>query len=233
VSFDAQSVHDEKVKVLRALSPLIGRQVDEHVVRGQYGAGQGMVAYCDEPRVAKDSFTETYVALKLEIDNWRWAGVPFYLRTGKRLPKRATEIRVEFKPVPHPLFSHEVISGIEPNVISMRIQPDEGIHMKFAAKQPGQAIQLSNVKMDFYYKTAFGMPPGEAYETLLLDAMRGDSTLFNRKDEVEVAWSLITPILERWANLPPPAFPNYAAGTWGPEVANLLIARDGRAWREP
>ncbi|MBI5031335.1 MAG: glucose-6-phosphate dehydrogenase [Chloroflexi bacterium] len=233
VSFDANSVHDEKVKVLRALAPIVGRDVDERVVRGQYDAGQGMVMYRDEPRVAKDSCAETYVALKLEIDNWRWAGVPFYVRTGKRLPKRATEIRVELKPVPHPLFTHEVVSGIEPNVISMRIQPDEGIHIKFAAKQPGQAIQLSNVKMDFYYKTAFGMPPGEAYETLLLDAMRGDSTLFNRKDEVEVAWSLITPILERWANLPPPAFPNYAAGTWGPEVANILLARDGRAWRAP
>ena len=233
VSFDANSVHDEKVKVLRAIAPLVGREVDEHVVRGQYDTGLGMVGYRSESRVAKDSPTETFVALKLEIDNWRWAGVPFYLRTGKRLPKRATEIRIEFKPVPHPLFSHEVVSGIEPNVIAMRIQPDEGIHMKFAAKQPGQAIQLSNVRMDFYYKTAFGMSPGEAYETLLLDAMRGDSTLFNRKDEVEVAWSLVTPILARWENLPPPDFPNYPAGSWGPETAHLLLARDGRAWRGP
>jgi len=233
VSFDPNSVHDEKVKVLRAIAPLVGRDVDEHVVRGQYDAGIGMLGYRNESRVAKESPTETFVALKLEIDNWRWAGVPFYLRTGKRLPKRATEIRIEFKPVPHPLFSHEVVSGIEPNVIAMRIQPDEGIHMKFAAKQPGQAIQLSNVRMDFYYKTAFGMPPGEAYETLLVDAMRGDSTLFNRKDEVEVAWSLVTPILARWENLPPPDFPNYAAGSWGPETAHLLLARDGRAWRGP
>jgi len=149
------------------------------------------------------------------------------------MPKRVTEIRIQFKPVPHPLFSRDVVSGVEPNVIAIRIQPDEGIHWKFAAKQPGQAIQLSNVRMNFYYKESFGATPGEAYETLLLDAMRGDSTLFNRNDEVEVAWSLIMPILERWAQLPPPPFPNYAAGTWVPEAANQLLARDGRAWREP
>ena len=233
VSFDATAVHDEKVKVLRAICPLCDRDVDEVVARGQYTAGQGMLAYRDEPRVAKDSLTETFVALKLVIENWRWAGVPFYLRTGKRMPKRATEIRIQFKPVPHPLFARDVVSEIEPNVIAMRIQPDEGIHLKFAAKQPGQAIQLNNVMMDFYYQESFGAAPGEAYETLLLDAMRGDSTLFNRNDEVEVAWSLVTPILERWAQLPPPEFPNYAAGTWGPDAANQLLARDGRAWREP
>jgi glucose-6-phosphate 1-dehydrogenase len=233
VSFDANAVRDEKVKVMRAIYPLEEDDIDRQVVRGQYGAGQDMPGYRDEPRVAKDSLTETFVALKLMIDNWRWAGVPFYLRTGKRLPKRATEIRIQFKPVPHPLFSHEVVSGIEPNVIAIRIQPDEGIHWKFAAKQPGQTIQLSNARMDFYYQTAFGAAPGDAYETLLLDAMRGDSTLFNRRDEVEVAWSLIMPILERWQNIPPPDFPNYVAGTWGPESAYELIARDGRTWRAP
>jgi glucose-6-phosphate 1-dehydrogenase len=233
VSFDATAVHDEKVKVLRAICPLCERDVDEVVARGQYAAGQDMLAYRDEPRVAKDSRAETFVALKLVIENWRWAGVPFYLRTGKRMPKRATEIRIQFKPVPHPLFSQDVVSGIEPNAITLQIQPDEGIHWKFAAKRPGQAIQLSNVMMDFYYQESFGAAPGEAYETLLLDAMRGDSTLFNRNDEVEVAWSLVTPILERWVQLPPPEFPNYAAGTWGPDAANQLLARDGRAWREP
>ena len=233
VSFDATAVHDEKAKVLRAICPLCDREVEEVVVRGQYDAGQGLVAYRGEPRVAQDSRAETFVALKLTIDNWRWAGVPFYLRTGKRMPKRVTEIRIQFKPVPHPLFSRDVVSGVEPNVIAIRIQPDEGIHWKFAAKQPGQAIQLSNVRMNFYYKESFGATPSEAYETLLLDAMRGDSTLFNRNDEVEVAWSLVMPILERWAQLPPPPFPNYAAGTWGPEAANQLLARDGRAWREP
>jgi glucose-6-phosphate 1-dehydrogenase len=233
VSFDAQSVHDEKIKVLRAISPMEGEEIDRCVVRGQYGAGHEMIGYREEPRVAPDSNTETYVALKLAIDNWRWAGVPFYLRTGKRLPKRATEIRIQFKPVPHPLFAHEVASGAEANALAIRIQPDEGIHIKFAAKQPGQAIQLRNVRMDFYYKTAFGSAPGEAYETLLLDAMRGDSTLFNRKDEVEAAWSLVTPILEHWRDDPPPDFPNYDAGAWGPQIADAFIARDGRTWHNP
>jgi glucose-6-phosphate 1-dehydrogenase len=174
---------------------------------------------------------ETYVALKLLIDNWRWAGVPFYLRTGKRIPHRMTEIRIQFKPVPHPLFSHEASSDVEPNVLAMRLQPDEGIHLKFAAKEPGQAIQLRDVRMDFYYKTAFGVVPGEAYETLLIDTMRGDSTLFNRRDEVEAAWALIQPILDHWQNTPPVEFPNYAAGTWGPQAANDLLTRDGREWR--
>ena len=233
VSFDANSVHDEKVKLMRAICPLTGSDVDSQIVRGQYGAGQGSSDYRTEQRVAKTSSTETYVALKLIVDNWRWADVPFYLRTGKRLPKRATEIRIQFKSVPHPLFSQQAVSGVEPNVIAIRIQPDEGIHLKFAAKQPGQTVQLRDVRMDFYYQTAFGGTPDEAYETLLLDAMRGDSTLFNRKDEVEVAWSLVTPILERWGSSAPPEFPNYAAGSWGPETADALLARDGRAWREP
>lgn len=227
VSFDATAVHDEKVKVLRALCPLCERDVDDIVVRGQYAA------YRAEPRVAPDSTTETFVALRLAIDNWRWAGVPFYLRTGKCLPKRATEIQIHFKPVPHPLFARVVGNGITPNVIALRIQPDEGIYWEFAAKRPGQTIQLSDVRMDFCYADSFGAAPGEAYETLLLDAMRGDATLFNRNDEVEVAWSLVTPILERWAQSPPPEFPNYAAGTWGPDAANLLLAREGRAWRAP
>ncbi len=233
VSFDANAVHDEKVKVLRAICPFEQDALRHSVVRGQYGAGEGMAAYRDEPRVAPDSTTETFVALKLAIDNWRWAGVPFYLRTGKRLPRRVTEIRIQFKPVPHPLFAHEVVSDIEPNVIAIRIQPNEGIHWKFAAKYPGQTIRLSNVRMDFYYQTGFGTAPGDAYETLLLDAMRGDSTLFNRRDEVECAWSLVTPILEYWQNSPPPDFPDYAAGTWGPARADELMARDGRAWHSP
>ncbi|MDE3090763.1 MAG: glucose-6-phosphate dehydrogenase [Chloroflexota bacterium] len=233
VSFDATSVHDEKIKVLRAVSELESNDIDAVAVRGQYGAGKNMAGYRDEPRVAKDSPVETYAALRLTIDNWRWAGVPFYLRTGKHMPHRATEIRIMFKPVPHPLFSQEVASGIEPNVLAMRIQPDEGIHLKFAAKEPGPAIQLRDVRMEFYYKTAFGAVPGEAYETLLLDAMRGDSTLFNRKDEVEAAWSLLMPILDHWQNNPPPDFPNYAAGTWGPPAADDLLARDGRHWHNP
>ena len=233
VSFDASAVHDEKIKVMRAIDPIISEEVEEYVVRGQYGPGQGQPGYRQEPRVAPDSCTETYVALKLEVDNWRWAGVPFYVRTGKRMPKRASEIRIQFKPVPHPLFSHEVASGVDANVLTMRIQPDEGIHLKFVAKQPGQATRLRNVIMNFDYKTAFGGASGEAYETLLLDAMRGDSTLFNRKDEVEASWALITPIIDRWSNSPAPDFPNYDSGTWGPSAADILLAKDGRTWRNP
>lgn len=233
VSFDATSVHDEKIKVLRAICEIKAQDIEEMAVRGQYGPGQNLAGYRDEPRVAKDSKTETYAALKLKIDNWRWAGVPFYLRTGKRMPHRATAVRIQFKPVPHPLFSQEVSSSVDPNVISIRIQPDEGIHLKFAAKQPGQATQLRDVRMDFYYKTAFGSAPGEAYETLLVDAMRGDSTLFNRRDEVEAAWSLIMPLVDHWQNTPPTDFPNYAAGTWGPKAADDLLARDERKWKNP
>jgi glucose-6-phosphate 1-dehydrogenase len=231
VSFDATSVHDEKIKVLRAICEMKDDDVDRLVVRGQYGPGRDMPGYRDEPRVAKDSNVETYVALKLLIDNWRWAGVPFYLRTGKRMPRRMTEIRIQFKPVPHPLFSHEASSDVEPNVLALRLQPDEGIHLKFAAKEPGQTIQLRDVRMEFYYKTAFGGVPGEAYETLLIDAMRGDSTLFNRRDEVEAAWALLMPILDHWHNHPPTDFPNYAAGTWGPPAADDLLAREGRQWK--
>ncbi len=231
VSFDATSVHDEKIKVLRAICEMKDMDLDEMAVRGQYGPGRDMPGYREEERVSQTSNVETFVALRLKIENWRWADVPFYLRTGKRMPHRMTEIRIQFKPVPHPLFSHEASSGVEPNVLSMRLQPDEGIHIKFAAKEPGQAIQLRDVRMDFYYKTAFGSVPGEAYETLLIDAMRGDSTLFNRRDEVEAAWALITPILDYWQNHPPVDFPNYAAGTWGPKVADELLARDGHVWK--
>ena len=234
-SFDATAVRNEKLKVLQSIRPFDLEMVAQSVVRGQYTPGElnGTVVpgYREEPGVSPASRTETFVAARLLIDNWRWAGVPFYLRTGKRLPHRMTEIRIQFKPVPHPLFSHEVSSGVEPNVLAMRLQPDEGIHIKFAAKEPGQTIQLRDVRMDFYYKTAFGGVPGEAYETLLIDTMRGDSTLFNRRDEVEAAWALLMPILDRWQNMPPADFPNYNAGTWGPEAANELIARDGRIWR--
>ncbi len=233
VSFDASSVHDEKVKVLRAIRPLSRDDIRANAIRGQYGAGGGMVGYRAEPRVATDSTTETFLALRLSIDNWRWAGVPFFIRTGKRLPRRVTEIMIQFKQVPHPLFAQEASQNVEPNILAIRIQPDEGIYLKVAAKQPGQTTQLRDVKLDFFYKESFGAAPGEAYETLLIDAMRGDSTLFNRRDEVETAWSLITPILEHWAESPPPAFPNYAAGSWGPTAADELMARYGRRWREP
>jgi glucose-6-phosphate 1-dehydrogenase len=233
VSFDAGAVHDEKVKVLRAIRPMSRDDVRADAIRGQYGPGNGMVGYRQEPRVSPDSTAETYVALRLKIDNWRWAGVPFFLRTGKRMPRRVTEIMIQFKQVPHPLFAQEASQNVEPNILTIRIQPDEGMNLKFAAKQPGQTTQLRDVKMDFYYKEAFGMSPGDAYETLLIDAMRGDSTLFNRRDEVESAWALMMPILEYWEGSPPPAFPNYAAGAWGPSAADELMARYNRRWREP
>lgn len=231
VSFDSSAVHDEKVKVMRAISQFSPELIDREVVRGQYGRGKGMLAYREEPRVDPTSNTETYVALRLRIDNWRWAGVPFCLRTGKRLNKRFTEIAVQFKEVPHPLFTREASPTFKPNVLALRIQPDEGIHLRFAAKRPGQTTELRDVKMDFYYKTAFGSAPGEAYETLLIDAMRGDSTLFARKDEVEIAWSLVNPILQHWANSPAPHFPNYTGNTWGPELAESLMEQGTRAWR--
>jgi glucose-6-phosphate 1-dehydrogenase len=231
VSFDSNAVHDEKVKVLRAVCPLSSEEMAQDIVRGQYGRGKGMLGYREESRVNPESSTETFVALKLEIDNWRWAGVPFYLRTGKRLTRRFTEIAIQFKEVPHPLFSEGSVPLIRPNVLALRIQPDEGIHLRFAAKRPGQAMELRDVKMDFYYKTAFGSAPGEAYETLLIDAMRGDATLFARRDEVETGWSLVTPVLEHWQKTPAPSFPNYAAGTWGPEDQDKFFGREGQHWR--
>lgn len=231
VSFDATAVHDEKVKLLRAVVPLTPEEMDRDIVRGQYGRGKGMAAYREEPRVNPNSNTETYVAIQLKVNNWRWAGVNFCLRTGKRMPTRFTEVAIEFREVPHPLFAREAVELAKPNVLALRIQPDEGIHLRFATKRPGLTNELRDVKMDFYYKTAFGAAPGEAYETLLIDAMRGDLTLFARKDEVEVAWSLITPILRHWGKSPPSAFPNYAAGTWGPVMADTMISLGGRRWR--
>ncbi len=233
VSFDANAVHDEKSKVMRAISPVTGKEIDDQIVRGQYDAGTAMVAYRDEPRVAKDSHTETFVALKLEIDELALGGRAILFA------HRQTFAQTRHRD------SHSIQAGAASVVRAgsghrRRTERDchshsagRGHQFAFCRETAGQAIKLSNVKMDFYYKTAFGAVPGEAYETLLLDAMRGDSTLFNRKDEVEVAWSLVTPILDRWANLPPPEFPNYASGTWGPEVANLMLAHDGRAWRAP
>ncbi|HKO23981.1 MAG TPA: glucose-6-phosphate dehydrogenase, partial [Chloroflexota bacterium] len=168
------------------------------------------------------------------VENWRWEGVPFYLRTGKRLPKRATEIAVQFQRAPHPLFHAGDGNGaLDPNVLAMRIQPDEGISLRFLAKVPGESLQIRPVHMDFRYGTSFATESPDAYERLLLDCMLGDSTLFTRRDEVEAAWAFIDTILEGWRRSPPPAFPNYAAGTWGPAEADALIERDGRRWRCP
>ncbi len=233
VAFDADAVRDEKTKVLRAIPPFSVDQVPNHVVRAQYGPGlmdgKPVKGYLQEEGIARESLTETYVAMKLHVDNWRWAGVPFYLRTGKHLPKRTTEIALEFKKVPHLLFRRT--SGIEPNSLVMHIQPDEGTTIRVASKIPGPLMRARSVNMDFRYGTSFGVEPADAYERLLLDAMLGDSTLFTRRDEVEEAWELVTSILEGWEEEARLQLPQYEAGTWGPVEGDQLIARDGRTWR--
>jgi glucose-6-phosphate 1-dehydrogenase len=210
----------------------------ENVVRGQYGPGsikgESLPGYRQEDRVDPNSGTETYTALKLGIDNWRWAGVPFYIRAGKRLAKRATEVTVQFKQPPSMIFNRAGDCGeIQPNVITIRIQPDEGISLRFGAKVPStQAMSVCPVTMDFDYAKAFGKSTANGYERLLLDAMLGDQTLFAHRDGVETTWALYTPILEHWAEKKPATFPNYAAGSWGPDCADELLQRDGRAWRK-
>jgi glucose-6-phosphate 1-dehydrogenase len=237
IAFEADPVRDEKVKALRAIRPIRPEEVDEVTVRGQYGpgfiGGQPVPGYRQEPKVDPNSQTETYVALKLFIDNWRWADVPFYLRTGKRLPRRVTEIALQFKQVPHRLFTGPAAAGLEPNALVIRIQPDEGVSLNIAAKAPGPRVRLRTVSMGFLYGTSFLVQAPDAYERLLLDCMLGDSTLFTRRDEAEAAWLPITQILQGWAEEPPPRFPNYDAGTWGPPEAEEFIARDGRRWRRP
>lgn len=233
--YSPNAVRDEKAQVLRAVHPIPIAQVPDNTVRGQYGPGvmadDQVPGYRQEPEVAPDSSTESFVALKLTIDNWRWAGVPFYLRTGKRLPKRISEIAIQFNRPPLSLFKSNGISDIEPNVLVLNIQPDEGISLKIESKIPGQDNRIRPVNMDFRYGTSFGVPTPEAYERLLLDAMLGDPMLFTREDEVEAQWSLMTPILEAWERMPEPAFPNYEAGTWGPDEADYFLERDGRSWR--
>ena len=236
-TFEPDAVRDEKVKVLRAVRPIPPEDAQDSTVRGQYGSGvisgRKVVGYREEERVAKDSAAETYLALKLLIDNWRWAGVPFYIRSGKSLPKRVTEIAIIFRQPPLSLFPSTDGSRIDPNVLSIIIQPDEGISLKFGSKVPGPqaALRIRPVEMDFRYGTSFGVAAPDAYERLLLDAMLGDATLFTRRDEVEAAWAFITPIVEGWAKAQPPRYPNYEAGTWGPDEADEFIERDGRKWR--
>jgi glucose-6-phosphate 1-dehydrogenase len=231
----ADSVRDEKVKVIRSLRPIEGKEVGLRVVRGQYGAGaingKRVLAYRDEERVSPESEIETYVAIKLEIDNWRLAHVPIYMRVGKRLPKSGTEIAVQFKNAPGVLFNKEN-PDLGSNVLVIRIQPDEGISLRMQAKIPGAALRIEPVKMDFHYGTSFGKASPEAYERLLLDAMSGDATLFARRDEVESAWRFIDPIEKAWHESPnPPALTFYQAGSWGPGEADKLIEDDGRSWR--
>ncbi|TME81490.1 MAG: glucose-6-phosphate dehydrogenase [Chloroflexi bacterium] len=233
-SFDADALRDEKVKVIRAIAPPTRHDVTRDIVRGQYGGGwveaHEVPGYREEPEVDPQSETETFIATRFQIDDWRWAGVPFYLRTGKRLPKRASEIAIQFNEVPHRLF-REATGDPQPNLLAMRIQPDEGILLRFGAKVPGLGIDVRSVNMDFTYGSSFSVDSPDAYETLILDALLGDASLFTRADEVEEAWGIVTPIIESWADMPPPDFPSYEAGSWGPEAADHLLARDGRRWR--
>ncbi len=233
VAFTADEVRDEKVKVLRSLKPIRGEDVAALTVRGQYGpgnfAGKPVPGYRQEPNVSPTSCIETFVAMRIEIDNWRFAGVPIYIRAGKRLTKRVTEISVHFKEVPHALLAQQ--GPVDPDVLAIRIQPDEGIGLRFVAKVPGPTMTLRPVTMDFRYGSTFGGSGPEAYERLILDAMLGDPTLFARADEVNAAWRFITPILEAWSKMRLTELPTYAAGTWGPTAATELIERDGRSWR--
>ena len=233
-SLSANAVRDEKFKAMQSVRPIPADRVDEFAARGQYGPGyvlgEQVPGYRQETGVNPESSTETFAALKLYFDNWRWAGVPFYIRSGKRLPKRVTEIAIRFKDVPHRLFT-ATDAPLEPNVLVVRIQPNEGITLRFGAKLPGQLTRIRWVNMDFRYGSSFGVQPQEAYERLLLDCMLGDSTLYARRDMTERGWEIVTPVLEAWKR-PATDFPNYAAGTWGPEAAFDLIERDGREWRK-
>ena len=234
IAFEADAVREQKVQVFRSIRPIPLNELTRQTVRGQYGPGEidghDVPGYRQEPGVKPNSSTETFVAIEFHVDNWRWAGVPFYVRTGKRLTRPLTEVRVHLKRTPQALFARTPAEQIEPNVIVMTIQPDEGIVLQFGAKQPGGQMQVVPVQADFCYRRAFGANTPPAYKTLLLDAMRGDATLFTRGDEIEAEWSIITPIEQGWAQLPAPKFPNYAAGSNGPAAANELISEERPGW---
>lgn len=235
VEFSDVAVRDEKVKVLQAVRPMKDEDVLLKTFRSQYVAGtvngKRVLGYKDEPKVPQDSITETLLAAKLEVDSWRWAGVPFYIRCGKRLPRRSTEIAIHFKQVPLPLFGWKNSAGNAPNMLVLNIQPDEGIMLSIGAKKPGPMNQIETVQLNFSYAESFGANPPEAYERLLLDSMNGDATLFTRSDEVDTAWKITSNIVTSWDQHKPKNLPVYEAGTWGPEGMNEFIARDGRAWR--
>jgi glucose-6-phosphate 1-dehydrogenase len=236
-TLEAEAVRNEKVKVLDAVRPMTPEQVLQNAVRGQYGEGflegKKVPAYRAEARVAPASMTETYAAMKLYVENWRWAGVPFYVRSGKRLPRRDTSLSIQFRRPPLLLFEQAGVAAIDPNRLDIRIQPQEAICISMKAKRPGSAIELANVALDFSYADAGGVPPATGYERLLYDAMIGDSTLFHRADIVEASWRIVAPVLDLWGTLPARDFPNYEAGTWGPAAAAELVARDGRRWVDP
>jgi glucose-6-phosphate 1-dehydrogenase len=237
ISFDADEVRNKKVDVLRAIRPILAEDVHRSAVRGQYGKGfvegEAVPAYREESGVSPLSCTETYVALKLLIDNWRWQGVPFYLRTGKRLPTKVSEISIIFSSPPHQLFPSAAVDNWQPNRIVIRIQPEEEINTRIQVKQPGTRLLLGEADMRFRYREAFRAASPEAYETLLLDVIRGDATLFMRADQVECAWNVVSPILAAWEAVPPVDFPDYPAGSWGPEAADRMIARGGHNWLQP
>jgi glucose-6-phosphate 1-dehydrogenase len=235
ISFDANAVRDEQAKILHAIQPMSDEEVLSRTVRGQYGEGtdegKHVPAYRTETDVPADSRTETFVAMKLSIDNWRWADVPFYLRTGKRMPVRNTHIVIQFRRAPFVLFRDTPVEHLMPNQLVLHIQPEEGISLQFAAKVPGPVMRLGTVDMNFEYQEYFGKQPSTGYERLLHDCMIGDQTLFQRADMVEAGWSVVSPILDLWKALPPRNFPNYASGSWGPKEADELLERDGRRWR--
>jgi glucose-6-phosphate 1-dehydrogenase len=237
VSLEAEPIRDEKVKLLKSLRPLSAEDVARQVVRGQYFAGvvDGEVrpGYRQEPKVKSDSNVETYVALKLFIDNWRWADVPFYLRTGKNLPASASEVRVQFCSTPHVLFAAQCGQKLDSDALTLRLQPDEGISLRFNGKVPGTSLDVRPVRMHFSYNSEFGAYTPEAYERLLLEAMAGDATLFIRRDEVETAWQIVDGIRKAWEGKSLSNREFYAAGTWGPVAADDLLAQSGHAWREP
>jgi glucose-6-phosphate 1-dehydrogenase len=237
VGFNADAVRDEKGKLLRSVRPIAPEEVSNVAVRGQYGFGKigdsPAIGYRDEPGVVKDSSTVTYAAIKLAVDNWRWEGVPFYLRSGKRMAKRVTEIAIQFKRPPMLLFKSSAVEDVSPNVLVMRIQPDEGISLRFEVKPPGPDITVSPLNLNFNYSESFGNISAEAYETLLEDCIEGDSTLFTRHDWVESAWALMDPIIQVWNLSKPKNFSNYDAGSWGPKEADEFMQRDGRRWRKP
>jgi glucose-6-phosphate 1-dehydrogenase len=235
ISFDADAVRSKKAEVIQAIQPLTPEGAVRDAVRGQYDAGsvlgKPVRAYRNEPDVAPDSATETYIACKLQIDNWRWAGVPFYLRTGKYMKRRWTELAIRFHQAPYTLFRGTDVERMNPNWLILRIQPNEGIELAFAAKRPGPTVKLNSVRMDFDYQAFFKMAPNTGYETLIYDCMIGDATLFQRADNVEAGWQAVQPILDAWAITRPTGFPNYVAGGSGPAAADALLARDGHAWR--
>jgi glucose-6-phosphate 1-dehydrogenase len=235
ISFAPDEVRDERVKVLRSVRPITPEDVLHQAVRGQYDAGavndKPVPAYRAETHVSPASPVETFVALKMYIDNWRWADVPFYLRTGKRLPRRVSEVAIHFKRAPYMLFRETAVEQLEANTLVLHIQPDEGISLKFEGKVPGPVMRLGHVRMHFEYSDYFGRTPETGYETLLYDCMIGDSTLFQRSDLVEVGWGIVMPILDVWSALVPRSFPNYAANTWGPKAADDLLQADGRRWK--